>query len=104
MAATYLELFDLQQDATFAKRVKFVYFVVSRDIRNESVNVTNHANRLTFANRYIAGTLQKVNFTNLLMEILMSGGLAANGALATDADLFSAAFAALPFLVAQETA
>lgn len=103
MAAAYGDLFDLLGDAALQKRARFALMVVARDVRGEDPETANHDRRKVFSDRVLTQSLQRVTISHIMMEVVISPNVIANGAAVTDADLFAIANAAFARLVDMET-
>lgn len=82
--ATYVELWDLQNNETFQKRVRYALTKTASDIMGEAPG--GDAKRKEWAKKVFAGALTTpINLITL--RVLGNAAIAAAGAAATDADI-----------------
>jgi hypothetical protein len=60
--ATYRDLENMAQNPEFQKQCKWALYIAANNVVNESAGTTNHAARLAFANKVLAGTQLLTDF------------------------------------------
>lgn len=87
--ASYIELYQLRDDATFQRRVEFARFYLANYIRNEDPQTPNHESRYAWALNCLNGQLS-MPVAQVALLACLDPAVRQDGAAVTDAALQTA--------------
>lgn len=87
MAVSYLERFSLIENVNFHKRIQVAIWTASAVVLVEDAGVPNHADRLTYARKALAGNIAPEALRRIALRLLTDANVATDGESVTDANL-----------------